>query len=358
MSTTQALPPVVDGHVAHSHGRLPLLLTGIERARAHVDLLVALSASTNDPPAVERFVQLARQDPSLLLEPVPDHYPLRGVSGEPLAWTNSDQVWKYQARWHGNWLCSAVQANLPLRDAVEVVLQAGVHPDDAAVWPAGRLLLVDGWVTDPDRLSLALQHGASPDSGLGWLQSYLRTALLEVSKQLDDGADGSIERIERAIRPVELLLDAGTTERAYLPGETEDTSWMGTLCRTAISHLTGKVRVKGSDFIAPVLRLIRRMHAEGFAIDEDTGGARVPPVVSALRQGSIDVACEFIRLGCRTDVARAGGPGHSGIESLESEAAALGPDVLARINQALMERALDGAPQKSTRRAMRRGAAI
>lgn len=348
--------PVVDGHIVHSHGRVPMLLNGHERGAAHVELLTNISASNRGIEARRRVLELAKRDPSLLLEPLPARYPLPRQPEEDVRWHNSDTVWANHSKWYEHWLAIAFDPNSAMLDVVEVMLKAGIHPDDDAVWNSGRLLLKNGWATDPDRLSLALRHGASPDSGRGWPGSYLRSALGNVSRVMGESLS-TVDDLDEAARCVELLLDAGTTERGYRSGEPRDTSWTGQLAMTAIAHLTGQVRSKEPGFMGPALRLMRRLHAEGFDINEDTGSARVPPVISAIRQGNIKIAAELIRLGCRTDVARPGGPAYSGVVSLESEAAAMGPEVLAAINEALMDRQLGAsvvpAPQPGrTRRAL------
>lgn len=358
-------PQVNDGRIAHGNGTLELRLSGLARAQAHADILLlthpAAFATGKGPENIRRIAAILKQDPSLLLEPIPKQYPLKRVS--PQAWANADTVWKNHNTWFGNWLTRLVDPSLGADAVVAVALESGIHPDDATVWPESTLLLTEGWVTSPARLALALRYGARTDVqagaevGSSHCHEYMRRVITDLRLALpkEDGEDAARD----ALRCAHTLLDAGMRDIDSIPSPVDDAHEASrrAMLPSAMGMLAGNNANRGvgglPDIRAMVFTFAERLHGAGASIDLRNGIALAPPVVQALRHENIDFACHLIRMGCKTadaDIVRENGLGGP-IRSLEVEAFAAGKETFAtRILQAKMERQIalaTGTPASS-----------
>jgi hypothetical protein len=346
--------PVVDGRIAHANGFLELKLQGDARSQAHADIM-----SFVDPVGRANGKQLVynrsignivRQDPSLLLEPIPARYPVVRTSKE--SWANADTVWKNYNTWYGNWLTRVLDPAIACDEAVEHALEAGIHPDDATVWPTGTLLSSEGWATNPRRLSLALRYGASPDlNGGEWHDGYLRQALNMIRFAMTDSSKA--QEMRDGIRCAHLLLDAGAVTLDPPPAPPSKPSEMNLAAKllSAIGYLTDG---NGVQMLKPELRdqvheLAVKLQRAGADIDRPNGPMELPPVVQALRCLNIDFACQLIRMGCKTVVHtvkrshQGGGP-----EPLEVEAYKAGKEAfVTRVLEAQMERQIAQADSRA-----------
>lgn len=338
--------PVTDGRIVHANGFIEVRLHGDARSRAHADLM-----SFVDPVGRANGKQLVyntairnivRQDPSLLLEPIPARYPLVRSSRE--SWATADSVWKNYAAWYGNWLTRVLDPAVACDEAVELMLEVGVHPDDATVWPTGTLLSNEGWATSPRRLALALRYGASPDLNVGeWHDGYLRQALNMVRCAMTDMSKA--QEMRDGMRCAHMLLDAGAVTLDPPPAPLTKPGEMNLASKllTAIGYLTDG---NGVQMLKPEMRdqvhaLAVRLQRAGADIDRPNGSSELPPVVQALRCLNIDFACQLIRMGCNTVVHTASrSPSLGGaLETLEREAHKAGKEAfVTRILEAQMER--------------------
>jgi hypothetical protein len=344
---------VVDGRITHANGHLELKLHGQARAQAHADILSFMDSvgRANGKHVVynSSIVNIARQDPSLLLEPIPARYPLVRTSKE--SWANADSVWKSFSAWYGNWLTKALDPDIACDGAVEIALQSGIHPDDASVWPTGALLSSEGWATNPRRLALALRYGASPESsGSDWHDDYLcralslvRFGMMGVSRE---------QELRDGVQCAHMLLDAGAVsiDPPSVPSAGAGDSGQATKLLTAIGHLTDSngVHTLTTELQRLVNNLAKRLKSAGADIDRPNGVMRLPPVVQSLRSLNIDFACELIRMGCNTAVRTTNrSPNQGGVESLEREAYKAGKEAfVTRIMQAQMERQISQADSR------------
>lgn len=347
---------VIDGCVHHAHGRIELMLKGEARARAHADIMTFIDprGMSGAKGAVYRssIARIAHEDPTLLLEPIPARYPLTRTQSE--AWNSADSVWRNHSGWYGNWLNRFLDPAVDCVEAVEVVLAAGIHPDDNAVWADGTLLASEGWATDPKKLAIGLRYGADPDHPIGesGRERYVQHALGLVRARMGAAGGSDAEQsLLDGIHCTQLLLDAGAKE---LDRPLEDTP-PGTInfsrkLLTAIGYLVdGGASVMKPEMRAKVHDLMGQLLLAGADINRPCGAQEAPPVVMALRSLDIEGACKLIALGCNTDDAFIARPnGIAGkVAPLMEEAYKAGKEgFTSRITVALMERqiALHQAP--------------
>lgn len=338
--------PVVDGRIAHANGFLELKLQGDARLQAHADIMSFMDTvgRANGKQLVynRSVANIMREDPSLLLEPIPSRYPLSRSAKE--SWDNADNIWKNYSSWYGNWLTRVLDPTIGCDEAVEIALKVGIHPDDDTVWPTGTLLSNEGWATNPRRLELALRYGASPELRSGeWHDGYLRQALYMVRSAMTRGT--AEQEMRDGIRCAHLLLDAGAVTLDPPPAPTAKPGEMNLAAKllTAIGCLADR---NGVQMLKPEMRdqvheLAVRLQRAGADIDRPNGPMGLPPVVQALRCLNIDLACQLIRMGCNTVVHTARSGSHVGGtgESLEREAYEAGKEAfVTRVLEAQMER--------------------
>jgi len=355
----------MEGYVTHANGTFEFKLKGADRAQAHAEIMKLtdpfLRASKASIAADLAIAAIIRTDPSLLLEPLPDrcqatrdnadtraNSAIVGRSRTPI---NSDTIWKKHAELYGTWLAKMVCQEVEYMHTVQAALDLGIHPDDESVWPNKRLLSTVYWVGMPERLSMALIHGASPNRGAEWDDAYLRRVLSGIRGNLT-GTNGprTVDSIVDLVRCAELLLDAGATETEPLAPNKQ--------FLTAIGYLVdfgNSVDVVDPHIRTIVNELMERLHEAKADIDCRNGVMALPPVIYALRCLNIEGACQLIRMGCKTDdahIVRTSGLGGI-INPLMDEAHEAGQEAFTtRIIAAVMQRQLllsnARAPEPST----------
>jgi len=340
---------VIDDCVTHANGSFKFKLKGLKRAQAHADIMRFTDPSSSATGRKDSYdlaiSEIFRLDPSLLLEPIPNKYPLSRNS--PESWSNADNVWRNFSDWYGNWLSRIVHPGTDYVQSVQAALELGIHPDDESVWPEKRLLCIDGWLTDPTRLALALKAGASPNRGTNWGASYLRRVISELSASMRDNRKTREPTHLRLIRCAEILLDAGTREIDQLVTNeilNSDASSANKF-QDAIGHLVDAGQVSPR-IREKINELMGRLQKSGCDIDYRGGIMDYPPLIRALRCLDIEGACHLIHLGCKTkdeDIVRT--PGSGGIiKPLLAEAHEAGQEeYTTRIIAALMQRQLQVA---------------
>lgn len=343
---------IKDGVIRHANGVLRATTSGLERSKLHVELMHATEADVRKagcPEAASRALAAFSKDPSLLLESIPKSYPLQRKNSE--SYVNADAVWNNISTWYGSWAGRFFsQCSFPV---IKFALEAGIHPDDGAVWSGYPLLSDDDFGSNADNIALALSHGASPDpvdEGPG--NTYLMRFLRDIQGLIDGSASTTrdAKALQDALLRANLLLDAKPARLDFDPYELRQrngsTAALG--LKTPIGMLTDAAGTKayadcGLD--KQVYALMGKLHRAGASIDCPNGVLRHPPVLQCLRAMNIDGACELVRLGCRTDIEAIPRPGGTGkLESLMVEAADAGGDAYkTRIVAAMMERDMAAA---------------
>lgn len=339
---------VIDGRLQHARGSVELVLKGESRARAHADIMTFIDpagmAGAKAQVYRSSIARIAREDPSLLLEPIPPRYPLARTERE--TWHNADTVWRNHSSWYGNWLNRLVDPTVDCVEAVEAVLAAGIHPDDATVWAEGTLLASEGWATNPEKLAIGLRNGANPDHPFGenGRERYVLHALnLVRSKMGAAGGSGAEKELRDGVQCVQMLLAAGAKELDRPDEEAQPGAInFGRKLLTAIGHLVdGGAAVMKPEMRSLVHQLMGQLVRAGADMDRACGFQEVPPVVMALRSLDIEGACKLIALGCKTDdafIVRSNGIAGK-VASLTEEAYGAGKEAFStRVTAALMER--------------------
>ncbi|MEJ6003819.1 hypothetical protein [Paucibacter soli] len=274
-----------DAEVRIKGSSLPFLISGAERAQAHADIMLCTEASdlsTGKAPEFDaRLASIVRRDPSLLLEPIPDRYPLPRT--EPESWHNADAAWRNNSSWYGTWLKRVVALDALFLKTLQAAFESGVHPDDTTAWPNGALLASNEWVEDPVRLELALKHGASPVAPANSERQYLLRALRPVMTADSLGGGG---RARAALRSVNLLLDAGLK---IDESKHEATTGLSARLLSVLGrfvHLNESLR-EDHVFLDRAFATMTRLHQAGADIDRPSGHMLLPPVVAALRSNCL-----------------------------------------------------------------------
>jgi hypothetical protein len=328
------MPTYIDpGFSVHAHGRLEHVVRGAERALAHEQIMLLMSANEKDGVA-----ELARRDASLFIEPIPRFQPVTGE--EAKGW---DVAWQK----HTNWLDrAAAWEGSPFPDAVIAVLEAGIHPEDTTVFRSDVLLGYFNWRNKPELLRAALKHGAGPDmppdrhsprprslvySVVTWMQPLFAVA------GIGENSRSLLERIECAnillgagaklVDPVRRVRPDGT-----IPDDGTVTS-LGVLCNPWYESIHPWLHER-------LDALVRKLVAHGASMDMRTGLEDLPPVIRAIREKNRPMALLLIELGCKTDdefIVRRLEP----VKSLIEEATeSLGAGFAAEVIEALMRRRL------------------
>lgn len=336
--------PSAQDCVEHANGHIQRRLQGWHRWRAHLALAELFPKCDFD--AVEA---LAKEDPSLFIEPIPFVRPESDVVHDVLQRSNHK---------HGRWLNRAGGADAPtFSGAIKAVLEAGVRADDQAAFGGEMLLGFHHWRNDPELLQLALAHGAATDLPPAHGDKMPRSVLRLVLYSTRDAMTGALApdgrpKLAKLLESARLLLDAGATSV-----DTDDyqSSGIGILCERMWNF--------GGDgsLVDAVADLVRRLHAVGGNIDKPGGQQTVPPVVEALRAFNLEAAMLLIELGARTDdeyLVRPQSKNLGAIRGLIEEARSAGKEPwAAQITEHLMRvrigqnagAPLDSAPQRRMR---------
>ena len=325
------------GATTHASGVLVHKLTGAARAKAHVDLMGLIGAKEQSAVA-----ELARLDPSLLIEPIPQFNPVTGKEFE--GWRIA---WQKHTRWLG---LVAGRESETFPEAIEVMLTAGIHPDDRGSFVHDALLGFSQWRTRPALLRLALAHGAAtelpPECGSDRRRSVLRPVLSELGSRLPRGSlEGGAQRLADVIECAEILLAAGAIA-ADAPQRFKNN---GALVHgdgnPMLFPLMNKWFESLQPWVAPRLEAITRsMHAAGAKLDMRCGNKEAPLILEAVRDGNMFVAMLFVQMGARTDdafIARPfGSPGGQLYGLIEEAQRYGGADCAAQMTQAMMRQRL------------------
>lgn len=318
----------------HAHGRLEHRLQGVHRGRAHIALLEKFTSKDFEGVAV-----IARQDPSLLIEPIPSRHPIVPEWHE--------ETWSAQAKKHKRWLSRAAGwDSVPFVNAVQAVLEAGVHPNDRDMFVNDSLLGFQAWRSNPRLLRIALHHGATPtlppERPGGPARSAVCPVLQELCVHLSRaGLNACREEVETLIESLNLLLDAeanaidnssacdkASSHSSYGGGSLLADSWYET---------------RSPWVVAPLKNIVRRLKEAGEGLHHLTSSyGHVPLSVFALRNRNLPFALTLIELGDKVEdeficrgATRDAGPVFS---LLEEARKAMGHKAAAVIVEALMRR--------------------
>lgn len=319
----------------HAHGRLEHRLQGVHRGRAHIALLEKFTSKD-----FAGVAAIARQDPSLLIEPIPSQH--------PIVPPHHDEMWEREASKHTRWLNKAVGWESPaFVDAVKAVVEAGVHPEDKAAFVGGVLLDAYRWRNDPGLLAFALQHGASPDlppqfPGEG-RRSVIRQVLVELKCNLVRASfDSHRDYVAGLIKSANMLLDAGAQ---LIDHEGEQRVPPKHPFHSGISLVAEHWYESSAPWVLePLHALVRRLHAHGAKLDLLCGYENAPLVVFAIRNRSLPLALQLVEMGAKVDDASicrpAGQAGEKVLSVLDETEKALGLKARAQMVDALMRRQL------------------
>jgi hypothetical protein len=326
----------------HARGRLEHRLQGVQRGRAHIALLERFVSMD-----FEGVASIAKQDPSLLVEPIPTRHPI--VPG------NHDEMWKREASTYTRWLHKAVGWDSPaFVDAVKAVVEAGVHPDDKAAFVGDVLLGAPRWRNDPNLLSFALKHGASstlpPQREGDGGRSLIRPVLAELGSNLVRASlDDHKVYVSGLIRSANLLLDAGASLIDHEGGQQFPPKHP---FEPGISLLAGAWYEHSTPWVLKPLRaLVQRLHEHGAKLDLLCGYENVPLVVYAIRNRNLPLTLQLVEMGAKVDdssICREQGPACRKVRGIVDEAQiAFGLEGRAKVLEAMMRKQLSASSSAS-----------
>ena len=325
------------GATTHANGVLVHKVTGAARAQAHEDLMCYFGAKEQ-----ASVGEMARRDPSLFIEPIPQFNPVTGESAE--GWS---RAWQRHTTWLG---LAAGRESITFPDAIEGMLDAGIHPDDKAAFGGEALLGHSEWRTRPRLLALALAHGAStdlpPEFDGGRRRSILRPVLSELGSRLPRGLlEGGAKLLADVIECAEMILAAGANA-ADAPQRFKNN---GTLMpgdgQPMLFHLMEKWFEHLQPWVAPRLEaIVRKLHAGGAGLDMRCGTKEIPLLLEAVRTDNMLFAKLLVEMGARTDdafIARPfGSPGGQLYGLMEEAQRYGGGDRAAQMAEAVMRQRL------------------
>ena len=317
----------------HANGRLEHRLLGVHRGRAHIALLEKFASKDFDGVAA-----IARQDPSLLIEPIPSRHPI--VPGY------QDEMWEREASKYTRWLNKAAGWETPpFVDAIKAVVEAGVHPEDKGAFVGDVLLGAYRWRNDPKLLAFALKHGAGADLPPQFREeggrSVIRHVLVELKcKLVHAGMDSHMDYVAGLIESANMLLDAGA-KLIDLPGVQRMPPKHP--FEPGISLLSEPWYEDSAPWVLePLQALVRRLHAHGAKLDALCGYEPAPLVVTAIRNRNMALALLLVEMGAKVDdasICRPAGPAGGEVLSLLDETEKhLGLKARSRMVDALMRK--------------------
>ena len=317
----------------HANGRLEHRLQGVHRGRAHIALLEKFASKD-----FEGVAAIARQDPSLLIEPIPSRHPI--VPG------THDEMWERESSKYTRWLNKAVGWESPaFVGAVKAVVEAGVHPEDKSAFVGDVLLGAHRWRNDPALLAFALKHGAGADlppqfPGEG-RRSVIRPVLVEIKCNLVRASfDSHKDYVAGLIASAHLLLDAGTK---LIDNE-------GVQCMPPKHPFDSGISLLAEPWyedpapwvLEPLQALVRRLHEHGAKVDLLAGYEHAPLVVFAIRNRNLSLALQLVEMGAKVDdasICRPPSPvGNEVLGVLDETEKVLGLRARARMVDALMRK--------------------
>jgi hypothetical protein len=324
-------------------------LEGRARAEAHASVMLASEGFVREGRGQffrdHHITAILLKDPSVLLERIPESYPVENPEEGTPYWVRDNNAWSQHAYCFQTWLARVSEHMATFEKVVSTAVEFGIHPDCETAWFRGRLLDSDTWLANPERLALALKFGASPNRGAtaaNWNSCYLRRALENVKARISGAASVSAIDVCSAVKCAVLLLEAGTIEIDF-PHESGDERASSRNALTAVGYLVVSSIASSHPTAQSTVRdLIKQLHTAGADIDRRCGALELPPVVHALRTRDIATACVLVRLGCNIDdvvIVRSEG---IVIRPLMDEAnAAGGAEFCAQLTGAIMQRHLD-----------------
>jgi hypothetical protein len=237
--------------------KLPQLIT-VDRDRVHEDLSMLLVEGSEDG-----AIKLARADPSLFCEPIDSR-----LMAPAALCTRAGYVASRSTTF--TWAMTAAESGMDT--LMDVLLAAGVHPNDPSVFMKVPLMSHSAWFFKAENSRKILKLGARPDSPNRWADGG-KTIGQWLVKRLESG----LAHAGQAAECLEVLIDAGARDLSPEPGR--HVAFL--LARAPSGFTTGGPLV--DEKMREVARLFPALKRAGLPIDQRDKDTYTTPLTEAIR---------------------------------------------------------------------------